>query len=46
MGGDDWITWNRKVRDILVRTQVRDAKSCANGAGIRQGTYGANRAVA
>ena len=24
--------WNRKMRDILVRTQVRDVNSCANGS--------------
>jgi hypothetical protein len=32
MGGTEWDAWNRKMRDLLVRTQVRDANSCANGS--------------
>ncbi len=32
MSGTQWDTWNRKIRDILVRTQVRDVNSCANGS--------------
>ena len=32
MSGYEWDTWNRKMRDLLVRTQVRDADSCANGS--------------
>jgi hypothetical protein len=32
MSGNEWDAWNRKMRAILVRTQVRDATSCANGS--------------
>jgi hypothetical protein len=32
MSGYEWDTWNRKMRDILVRTQVRSPESCANGS--------------
>jgi len=32
MGGSEWETWNRKIRDLLVRTQVRDVSQCANGS--------------
>ena len=32
MSGYEWDAWNRKMRDILVRTQVRDVNSCANGS--------------
>ena len=32
MSGYEWDTWNRKMRDLLVRTQVRNADSCANGS--------------
>ncbi|MEI8373867.1 MAG: prenyltransferase/squalene oxidase repeat-containing protein [Planctomycetota bacterium] len=32
MNGYEWDTWNRKMRDILVRTQVRNVDSCANGS--------------
>ena len=32
MSGYEWDTWNRKMRDILVRTQVRDVNTCANGS--------------
>ncbi len=32
MSGNQWDTWNRKMRDLLVRTQVRNVKSCANGS--------------
>ena len=32
MGGNDWDTWNKKIRDLLLRTQVRNADQCANGS--------------
>jgi hypothetical protein len=32
MGGSEWDTWNRKMRDLLVRTQVRSVDECANGS--------------
>ena len=32
MNGYEWDTWNRKIRDLLVRTQVRDANRCDNGS--------------
>ncbi len=32
MGGYDWDTWNRKMRDLLVHTQIRDNTSCAFGS--------------
>ncbi len=28
----DWDTWNRKMRDLLVETQVRKVDECANGS--------------
>ena len=32
MSGYEWDTWNRKMRDLLVRTQVRSTDECANGS--------------
>jgi hypothetical protein len=32
MSGYEWDTWNRKMRDLLVRTQVRSVHECANGS--------------
>ena len=32
MSGYEWDTWNRKMRDLLVRTQVRNVDQCANGS--------------
>ncbi|MGO9113103.1 MAG: prenyltransferase/squalene oxidase repeat-containing protein [Thermoguttaceae bacterium] len=32
MGGTEWDVWNGKIRDILVRTQVRKVDQCANGS--------------
>ena len=32
MGGYEWDTWNRKMRDLLVHTQVRNVDACANGS--------------
>ena len=32
MGGYEWDTWNRKMRDVLVRTQIRNVDQCANGS--------------
>jgi hypothetical protein len=32
MGGNEWDTWWRKIRDNLVRTHVRDVTSCAYGS--------------
>jgi hypothetical protein len=32
MSGFEWDTWNKKIRDILSRTQIRDTNSCANGS--------------
>ncbi len=30
--GSDWDTWNRKMRRILIDTQCKDKKQCANGS--------------
>ena len=46
MSGAEWDTWNRKMRDILVRTQVRDVNTVPTVAGTRQRTHGADKAVA
>jgi hypothetical protein len=32
MGGYEWDTWNRKMRDLLVRTQNKDTEACSNGS--------------
>ncbi len=32
MSGSDWDVWNRKIRNLLVHTQVRNADQCANGS--------------
>ena len=32
MNNADWDKWNRKLRDILVRTQNQDNKTCAFGS--------------
>ncbi len=32
MNGYEWDTWNRKMRELLVHTQVRNTKDCANGS--------------
>jgi hypothetical protein len=32
MYGTEWDTWNRKIRNILVKTQVRNRDECANGS--------------
>ena len=32
MSGYEWDTWNRKLRDLLVRTQVHNVDQCANGS--------------
>ena len=32
MSGYEWDTWNHKMRELLVHTQVRDVHSCANGS--------------
>ena len=32
MSGYEWDTWNRKMREILVRSQVRNVNQCANGS--------------
>ena len=32
MSGYEWDKWNRKMRDLLVRTQVRNTDECANGS--------------
>ena len=32
MSGYEWDTWNRKMRDLLVHTQVRNVDQCANGS--------------
>jgi hypothetical protein len=32
MTGYEWDTWNRKMRDLLVHTQVRSTDECANGS--------------
>ena len=46
MRGENWDTWSRKLRDILVRTQVRNVGALPTEAGIPRRTCGANRAVA
>jgi hypothetical protein len=32
MSGAEWDAWNRKMRDLLVHTQVRNVDECANGS--------------
>ena len=32
MNNSDWDAWNRKMRELLVHTQIRDVKECANGS--------------
>ncbi len=32
MNNSDWDTWNRRMRDLLVKSQNRDIHSCANGS--------------
>ena len=32
MSGDDWDTWNRKIRGLLVNSQVRNVDQCADGS--------------
>ena len=32
MSGQEWDTWNRKMRKVLVDTQKRDAGACGNGS--------------
>ncbi len=32
MSGSEWDAWNRKMRELLVHTQVRDTDECANGS--------------
>jgi hypothetical protein len=32
MSGPDWDTWNRRMRKLLVDTQQRDPRTCANGS--------------
>ena len=32
MSGYEWDTWNRKMRDLLVHTQVCNVDQCANGS--------------
>ncbi len=32
MSGSEWDAWNRKMRDLLVHTQVRDLNECAYGS--------------
>ncbi len=32
MYGTEWDTWNHKMRELLVHTQVRDVYECANGS--------------
>lgn len=27
-----WVAWNRKMRDLLVKTQIRNVDKCANGS--------------
>ena len=31
-GGNEWDAWHGKMRDLLLRTQVRNADACANGS--------------
>ncbi len=44
MNNNDWETWNRKMRNLLVSTQCRDIDKCANGSwdpnGDEWGLYG------
>ena len=43
MSGYEWDTWNRKMRDFLVHTQVRSLDSCANGSWApEKDTWGKN----
>ena len=46
MSGYEWDTWNRKMRDLLVRTQVRNVDQCANGSWSPERTPGAGKAAA
>ena len=46
MSGYEWDTWNRKMRDLLVRTQVRNVDQCANGSWAPEEDAMAARAVA
>jgi hypothetical protein len=32
MSGYEWDTWNKTTRDLLVRTQIHDTNSCADGS--------------
>jgi hypothetical protein len=32
MSGYGWHAWNRKMRDLLIHTQVRNTEQCANGS--------------
>ena len=32
MSGPEWDTWNRKMRNLLVHTQVRNVDECADGS--------------
>jgi hypothetical protein len=32
MSGYEWDAWNHKIRDLLVRTQIRNVGECANGS--------------
>ena len=32
MGGPKWDIWNRKIRNLLVQTQLRDHDACAHGS--------------
>ena len=32
MSGYEWDTWNRKIRELLVHSQVRGVDQCANGS--------------
>ena len=32
MNGNEWDTWNRKMRNLLAHTQVRMIDACANGS--------------
>ena len=45
MGGADWKTWNDKMRDLLVSTQIRNADECANGSWPPRRTSGASVAA-
>ena len=46
MNGYEWDTWNRKMRELLVRTQVRDVESAPMAVGPRRTTPGASEAAA